>query len=99
MIERAVVIAEGPTVTLHDLPPELLPADGDFFPDEGDDESEPIVSHVGIHAERMQREQSERERLVRSWLRHGAGQQGGGRPGPGCARSTLLSRMKKHGLS
>src|SRR5262249_23665585 len=96
VIERAVVIAEGPVVTLGDLPPEVLraaeeavaPADGDGFPGFGS---------VGLGAERAERDRRERERLVRA-LAAARGNKAEAARALGLARSTLLSRLRKHGL-
>jgi transcriptional regulator with GAF, ATPase, and Fis domain len=94
VIERAVVMAEGTTVTLHELPPELL-SDGAreaLAPDLGNGLSR------GIRAERDQRNHREKQELVRA-LAAAQGNKAEAARALGLARSTLLSRLKKHGLS
>jgi transcriptional regulator with GAF, ATPase, and Fis domain len=99
VLERAVVVAEGPTVTLPDLPPDLLEAvDGraalatpllaGTYPD----------GPVGLRAEREEYERREREQLVRA-LAAADGNKAKAARSLGLARSTLLSRLKKYGLS
>jgi transcriptional regulator with GAF, ATPase, and Fis domain len=97
VIERAVVMAEGTTITLHELPPELL-TDRDresLAPD-------PLPGNGrlprGIRGERDQRNQRERQELVRA-LAAAQGNKAEAARALGLARSTLLSRLKKHGLS
>ena len=98
VIERGVVMAEGSTLTLRDLPPELLPDGEDLsLPEEPDGEPEPN-SNRGIQAERTENGQRERERLVRA-LAAARGNKAEAARALGLARSTLLSRLKKHGLS
>jgi transcriptional regulator with GAF, ATPase, and Fis domain len=93
VIERAVVIAEGPTVTLRQLPPELLLLEGNGAPPLEDDE--PLT--VGARAERLERDRREREQLVRA-LAATSGNKAEAARILGLARSTLVSRLKKHGL-
>ena len=52
----------------------------------------------GLSLERDERNQRERERLVRA-LAAAAGNKAEAARALGLARSTLLSRLKKHGLS
>jgi transcriptional regulator with GAF, ATPase, and Fis domain len=101
VIERAVVVAEGPVLTLVELPPELLlQRDGRETMEWLDDGAgsfitaeEPIVP-----LEREERNRRERERLVRALAAAGGNKAEAARA-LGVARSTLLSRLKKHGLS
>jgi transcriptional regulator with GAF, ATPase, and Fis domain len=92
VVERAVVFAEGPAVTVEDLPPELV------------DRAELPAPLPGPHLpstvaeERTDRDRRERERLVRA-LAAAAGNKAEAARALGMARSTLVSRLKKHGLS
>jgi transcriptional regulator with GAF, ATPase, and Fis domain len=98
VIERAVVIAEGPAITLSDLPAEL--ADGtesvslSAWPEE-DGELSPLV---GLGLRREERERRERELIVRA-LRAASGNKAEAARALGLARSTLVSRLKRYGLS
>jgi DNA-binding NtrC family response regulator len=97
-IERAVVVAEGPALTLRDMPPELLkPGDGNGA-DGAEDGEEPEDLPLGVRAERAERHRRERERLVRALAATGGNKAEAARA-LGLARSTLVSRLKKHGLS
>jgi DNA-binding NtrC family response regulator len=99
VIERAVVVAEGPAVTLRELPPELvdgLAVTGTAEPEEdGDGPEEP---GLGVRADRTERDRREREQLVRALAATGGNKAEAARV-LGLARSTLVSRLKKHGLS
>jgi transcriptional regulator with GAF, ATPase, and Fis domain len=99
VIERAVVVAEGPAVTLHELPPELLdgPAANGAAESE-DDGDDPGELGQGVRAERAERDRREREQLVRALAATGGNKAEAARV-LGLARSTLVSRLKKHGLS
>ncbi len=105
-IERAVVAAEGPSVTLADLPPEVAdalqwPADGEADADEVvcDGEVSLTADELrGVRAERAERDRREREQLVRALAATGGNKAEAARA-LGLARSTLVSRLKKHGLS
>ncbi len=94
-IEHAVVFAEGPVVTVADLPPEVsamleLPS---VQPEsEGD-----VPIGGGVRAERAERDRRERERLVRA-LAAARGSKAEAARALGMPRSTLVSRLKKHGL-
>ncbi len=99
VIERAVVVADGPTVTVQDLPAELArTAEGlldtvhdlSVFPEE-----EPFPRGYVARADRDRRE---RERLVRA-LAAAQGNKAEAARALGLARSTLISRLKRHGLS
>jgi transcriptional regulator with GAF, ATPase, and Fis domain len=102
VIERAVVVAEGPTVTVAELPPELLrnldsqEAEPDRL--EMDDSLDGSALFAGLRAERAERAQRERERLVRALAAAGGNKAEAARA-LGLARSTLVSRLKKYGLS
>jgi transcriptional regulator with GAF, ATPase, and Fis domain len=100
VIERAVVIAEGPTVILRDLPPELLQGDEPAAEPEPEEEAEgqPAGLSLGVLAERTERDRREREQLVRALAATGGNKAEAARI-LGLARSTLVSRLKKHGLS
>jgi DNA-binding NtrC family response regulator len=91
VIERAVVVAEGPMVTVHELPPELLEA---VAGDESPSVDEVLGVAGGVRAERDRRE---REQLVRA-LAAAKGNKAEAARALGLARSTLISRLKKHGL-
>jgi transcriptional regulator with GAF, ATPase, and Fis domain len=100
VIERAVVVSEGPTITVDDLPIDLLPS--------GDSDVSAIVERTngavfaslrnGLQAEREERDGRERERLVRA-LAAADGNKAEAARALGLARSTLLSRLKRFGLS
>jgi transcriptional regulator with GAF, ATPase, and Fis domain len=99
-IHRAVVIAEGSSVTLKDLPPELadgLP-DAVVRADPGWDAAPDGWPRDGLRAEREERDRSERERLVRALAAAGGNKAEAARA-LGLARSTLISRLKKLGLT
>jgi transcriptional regulator with GAF, ATPase, and Fis domain len=98
VIERAVVVAEGPLVTVTDLPEEILAVADSAprlpdWPNGGDN-----LGQGGIHAERQERGRWERERLVRA-LAAAKGNKAEAARALGLARSTLISRLKKHGLN
>jgi transcriptional regulator with GAF, ATPase, and Fis domain len=92
VIERAVVFAEGTAVCVADLPPELV--DGEWWV--GDSEKTDAPSTIS--EERADRDRRERERLVRA-LAAAKGIKAEAARALGIARSTLVSRLKKHGLS
>jgi transcriptional regulator with GAF, ATPase, and Fis domain len=94
-VKRAVVMAEESVLTVHDLPSEVLAAVDDVpvsgaarAGGEGRD---------GMRVERAQRDQAERERLVRA-LAAADGNKAEAARALGLARSTLISRLKKLGL-
>jgi transcriptional regulator with GAF, ATPase, and Fis domain len=101
-IERAVVLAEGETITPQELPQELLrevaeqgpPADGE----RSDGQPAPPARSVGVRAERAERDRRERERLVRALAATGGNKAEAARA-LGLARSTFVSRLNKYGLS
>ncbi|MBY0524075.1 MAG: sigma 54-interacting transcriptional regulator [Gemmataceae bacterium] len=99
VMERAVVMAEGTTITLAELPTELLSFE----------EHEKLATTAaktrngdepkrGLQLERDGRDMREREQLVRA-LAAASGNKAEAARALGLARSTLLSRLKKHGLS
>jgi transcriptional regulator with GAF, ATPase, and Fis domain len=99
IIQRAVVFAEGPVVTVHDLPAEVAHAQnqGNGSVPATPDLEAPILGG-GLPAERQERSRRERERLVRALAAAGGNKAEAARA-LGLARSTLLSRLKKYGLS
>ena len=103
VMERAVVVAEGPVVTPDELPREIIDAVALGRPGTDDDDlgiesAEPVLAGGGVRAERRDRERRERERLVRA-LTTARGNKAEAARALGLARSTLVSRLKKHGLS
>jgi len=96
VVERAVVFAEGPAVTVADLPPEIA-AECHNGNGRNDDDEGPWPVADGVRAERAERDRRERERLVRA-LAAAKGIKAEAARALGMARSTLVSRLKKHGL-
>jgi transcriptional regulator with GAF, ATPase, and Fis domain len=99
VLEQAVVLADGAVITVRDLPAKVLEAieDADLFSEPGDDA--PLsLGPLGVRAERAERERRERERLVRA-LAAARGNKAEAARALGLARSTLVSRLKKYGLS
>jgi transcriptional regulator with GAF, ATPase, and Fis domain len=102
VMERAVVIAEGATLTVHELPEDLLravdqqsmPLDDDLADDLAD---EPVLAG-NLSRERGERQRRERELLVRA-LEKAAGNKAEAARALGMARSTLVSKLKKHRIS
>src|ERR1019366_5510643 len=97
VIERAVVIAEGEILSLQDMPPELFHVDGEMNsatrpPEMPETDSMPASSF------RSDRDRFEREQLVRA-LADADGNKAEAARALGIARSTLVSRLKKLGLS
>jgi len=93
VLTRAIVVAEGPVLTVHDLPAELRdPPPSESFP--------PLVEEVppGLVAERAERERRERDQLVRA-MAAANGNKADAARALGIPRSTLLSRLKKYGLN
>ena len=102
VMEQAVVMAEGPTITAVDLHAELFRADpaADSVPgsDGAQEASGILVAAGGLRAEREERDRHEKERLVRALAAAGGNKAEAARA-LGLARSTLVSRLKKYGLS
>ncbi len=105
VIERAVVIAEGPVVTPNELPSELLDRSDDPRRNETAVTVEPNGSWPAANGSevmsqngRAEGERREREKLVRA-LAAAAGNKAEAARALGMARSTLLSRLKRLGLS
>jgi transcriptional regulator with GAF, ATPase, and Fis domain len=96
-IARAVVIAEGSVLTLDDLAADLFDQP-DEVPASSTDSEVLEVAPVGVQGERAERDRREREQLVRA-LAATRGNKAEAARALGLARSTLLSRLKKHGLS
>jgi DNA-binding NtrC family response regulator len=97
VIERTVVVAESPVIMTNDLPPELRDPDAtsdDVWPDWPGTG----ITSAGVLAERGERARHERERLVRA-LAAADGNKAEAARSLGLARSTLVSRLKKYGLS
>jgi transcriptional regulator with GAF, ATPase, and Fis domain len=101
VIERAVVVAEGQVVLPADLPAELTRSIDHAEPAPSNWPEPNGVGHVmggGLRAEREEHGRRERERLVRA-LAAADGNKAEAARALGLARSTLVSRLKKHGLS
>ena len=101
VVERAVVISERPIITVHELPPELwTPRNGKAQgpgTSEPPDEAASSQAAGGIKAERAERDRKDREQLVRA-LAAAQGNKTEAARALGLARSTLVSRLRKHGL-
>jgi transcriptional regulator with GAF, ATPase, and Fis domain len=106
VIERAVIIAEGPTITPTELPDEVKAnkvageveeVGNTWTESESVGMSLPELASV-IQADRVERERREREQLVRALAAAGGNKAVAARA-LGLARSTLVSRLKKFGLS
>jgi transcriptional regulator with GAF, ATPase, and Fis domain len=100
-IERAVVVAEGSSITAAELPGELMEACNgltDPAPAGANGKGKALVAPGGLRGERSERERWERERLVRA-LAAANGNKAEAARALGLARSTLVSRLKKLGLS
>jgi transcriptional regulator with GAF, ATPase, and Fis domain len=99
--ERAVVIAEGSTVTLRELPDDILRAVDQQPLPLGDELSEDLADEPALAGnfsrERGERQRRERDLLVRA-LEKTAGNKAEAARALGLARSTLVSKLKKHGI-
>jgi transcriptional regulator with GAF, ATPase, and Fis domain len=103
VIERAVVIADGPALTQAELPPEVMvPGEQAAAELHRNGETEVGLSLPELaslmQAERNDRDRREREQLVRALAAAGGNKAEAARA-LGVARSTLVSRLKKLGLS
>ena len=98
VIERAVVIAEGSSLGIAELPPEIT-GKGSFglFAHDLDEIGSFESMPSGISAEKADRDRWERQRLLRA-LASASGNKAEAARALGLARSTLISRLKKHGL-
>jgi DNA-binding NtrC family response regulator len=102
VMERAVVICDGPCIMPHDLPEEVAqPRVPAMSPEPAERSNGGLVtidlSVKGTSAERAERDRRERERLVRA-LASTKGNKAEAARLLGLPRSTFLSRLKKHGL-
>jgi transcriptional regulator with GAF, ATPase, and Fis domain len=95
-IERAVVVADGPILTTDELPEEVRQAGDEAAPVLLPD-SAPVGVRWGVRAEREVRDRRERETLLRA-LAAADGNKAEAARLLGMARSTLVSRLKKHRL-
>jgi len=101
VIERAVVVSEGTEIGVADLPSELVGAVEhayEFKLDHANGNNHSPDGPIGVWEEREERDRRERERLVRA-LATAKGNKAEAARALGLARSTLVSRLKKHGLS
>jgi transcriptional regulator with GAF, ATPase, and Fis domain len=100
VVERAVVVAERPVVMVDDLPDELLEAttEAEFVETNGIWSSETAAGSSVVQSARAERERREREQLVRALAAAGGNKAVAARA-LGVARSTLVSRLKRLGLS
>jgi transcriptional regulator with GAF, ATPase, and Fis domain len=97
-LHAAVVKAAGPVVRPEDLPPTVV-AGAEPEPGAAQADGEGTAElPLGLQGERAQRNQREREQLVHA-LAATAGNKAEAARYLGLARSTFLSRLKKHGLS
>jgi transcriptional regulator with GAF, ATPase, and Fis domain len=97
-LHAAVVKAAGPVVRPEDLPPTVV-AGAELEPGAAQADGEGAVElPLGLQAERAQRNRREREQLVHALAATGGNKAEAARY-LGLARSTFLSRLKKHGLS
>jgi transcriptional regulator with GAF, ATPase, and Fis domain len=100
VMERAAVVTEGPAIGVNDLPEEItqaVAAERPIFVGSGVRAIEPYPVDR-MRGERHERELRERERLVRA-LAAARGNKAEAARALGVARSTLVSRLKKFGLS
>jgi transcriptional regulator with GAF, ATPase, and Fis domain len=99
VIERAVVVADGASITVTDLPGEIVEsAEALPWMENGrNSQPDPWCGARGVRAERQEWDRLERERLVQA-LAGAKGNKAEAARALGLARSTLVSRLKKHGL-
>jgi transcriptional regulator with GAF, ATPase, and Fis domain len=101
VIERAVALVEGQAITIRELPDELLHASrsnqDEAFPTTR--LSHPATGFITPEADwSAQQDQQERERLIRA-LTVAGGNKARAARALGMPRSTLLSKLEKHGLA
>lgn len=98
VMERAVVIAEGPVVTVQELPSDMLLALEQLeFPPENWPAA--ITDNAAFQSPlRQERDRFEREQLLRALTAAGGNKAEAARA-LGIARSTLVSRLKKFGIN
>jgi transcriptional regulator with GAF, ATPase, and Fis domain len=105
VLERAVVLADGPAITLQELPPEIAEPPGPELQRDiilGEPEAEPADPGGRSWVQPQQQwsahqEQRERERLARA-LAASAGNKAQAARTLGMPRSTLISKLEKYGL-
>jgi transcriptional regulator with GAF, ATPase, and Fis domain len=99
VMERAVVVAEGTTVTTADLPEDVVRSVelASLSLGENGEDSLSVEPLTGIRRERGERNRREREQLMRA-LQSTGGNKAEAARALGMARSTLVSRLKKLGL-
>jgi transcriptional regulator with GAF, ATPase, and Fis domain len=98
-IERAVVVAEGPSLTMADFSDDVIDgAEAMMAGAEAIELSPETGFPPGIRRERSESHRQERERMLRA-LQQTGGNKAEAARALGLARSTLLSRLKKHGLA
>lgn len=100
VLERSVVIAEGPLISLDDLPEEIRRALGpttaaDLDTWTSDLADEDFSRPLGL--ERVERAQREREQILQALAAAGGNKAQAARA-LGIPRSTLISRLKKYGV-
>ena len=102
VIERAVVVVDGSTITPAELPPEFTQEKADWQISKllgAANCDAPDISSSGLmQADREEFSRREQERLVRA-LAAADGNKAEAARALGLARSTLVSRLKKYGLS
>ena len=100
VIERAVVICDKPYLSVQELPAEIVRRPGIFDRGRDSDVGRPHDRDAAAlpRLVRAERDQQEREQLVRA-LAAAAGNKAEAARAMGVARSTLVSRLKKLGLS
>jgi DNA-binding NtrC family response regulator len=88
VVQRAVAVADGTLITINDLPREIRSEATPLAP----------VTPAGWLSDLADRDRQERDLLVRA-LTAASGNKAEAARALGLARSTLVSRLKKHGLS
>jgi transcriptional regulator with GAF, ATPase, and Fis domain len=97
VMERAVVIAEGPALTVRELPEDIIRAVSSASLQLDVDVLGSEMVEGPLRRERSQRKQRERDLLLRA-LEKAAGNKAEAARELGLARSTLVSKLKKHGI-